>query len=542
MSQSGFSRIPTGILPPSVPTSFVTNSGTAVPALGILNILGSTSAAGSTPFQFTGSGNTVTGIIQRSQAIASTDSTKIGLAAFNSAQFTVDANGFVSTINNGTITSVLTANATPHFALVGTVETVDFGITNLFLGDNGSNITSATFSTAYGQLSGTALTSGVANSFFGYKSGNSITSAGACTAIGFAAQYLGVSGNYNTSVGYESLYAVVSGTNNIAIGYLAGSIYAGASSSNIAIGNNGVNVTESNTIRIGTQGSGAGQQNLCFIAGIVGVTASNPVLTTINSSTGQLGVQALTQYNVVTGGASNAVNLIAPSATSGVPFISQGSSSQPTYGTAVVAGGGTGDTSFTAYSVICGGTTSTGALQNVSGVGSSGQVLTSNGASALPTWQAGGGGFTPVNFAVKLSGNIGGVTGDGTQYLIAYDTVTFDSASGFNTGTHLYTFPTTGIYQLNATFYVYTSSGSSTSTTCLGYFYFNGSTNLRIIDNSPGALGLTVNGEFIAGGTYLYSATAGDTVGMYIQLGGGTKNIGVAGGTESCLFSGFRVA
>jgi hypothetical protein len=53
-----------------------------------------------------------------------------------------------------------------------------------------------------------------------------------------------------------------------------------------------------------------------------------------------------------------------------------------------VGNGGTGDASFTAYAVICGGTTSTGALQNVSGLGSSGNVLTSNGAAALPTWQA----------------------------------------------------------------------------------------------------------------------------------------------------------
>jgi len=97
----------------------------------------------------------------------------------------------------------------------------------------------------------------------------------------------------------------------------------------------------------------------------------------------------VTQYNVITGGASNVLNNVAPSATSGVPVISQGSSSQPVFGTAVVAGGGTGDTSFTAYSVITGGTTSTGALQNVSGVGTSGQLLTSNGAAALPSWQTG---------------------------------------------------------------------------------------------------------------------------------------------------------
>lgn len=52
-----------------------------------------------------------------------------------------------------------------------------------------------------------------------------------------------------------------------------------------------------------------------------------------------------------------------------------------------VADGGTGASSFTAYSVVVGGTTSTGPLQNVVGVGTSGQVLTSNGAGTLPSWQ-----------------------------------------------------------------------------------------------------------------------------------------------------------
>jgi len=61
-----------------------------------------------------------------------------------------------------------------------------------------------------------------------------------------------------------------------------------------------------------------------------------------------------------------------------------------------VAGGGTGGSSFTAYSVLCGGTTSTGVLQNVSGVGTSGQVLTSNGAGTLPTWKNTGAGSTGV--------------------------------------------------------------------------------------------------------------------------------------------------
>lgn len=50
--------------------------------------------------------------------------------------------------------------------------------------------------------------------------------------------------------------------------------------------------------------------------------------------------------------------------------------------------GGTDNSTFTAYSVICAGTTATGAFQNVSGVGTASQVLVSNGPSALPTWQA----------------------------------------------------------------------------------------------------------------------------------------------------------
>lgn len=57
-----------------------------------------------------------------------------------------------------------------------------------------------------------------------------------------------------------------------------------------------------------------------------------------------------------------------------------------------VASGGTGDTSFTPYAVITGGTTSTGTLQDLGALGSSGQVLTSNGAGALPSWQTNAGG------------------------------------------------------------------------------------------------------------------------------------------------------
>lgn len=53
-----------------------------------------------------------------------------------------------------------------------------------------------------------------------------------------------------------------------------------------------------------------------------------------------------------------------------------------------VAQGGSGRATTTAYAVICGGTSATGANQSIASVGTAGQVLTSNGAGALPTFQS----------------------------------------------------------------------------------------------------------------------------------------------------------
>lgn len=51
-----------------------------------------------------------------------------------------------------------------------------------------------------------------------------------------------------------------------------------------------------------------------------------------------------------------------------------------------VANGGTGDTSFSPWDIIVGGTTSTGNLQQVSGEGTLNQYLGSNGPGAIPSW------------------------------------------------------------------------------------------------------------------------------------------------------------
>lgn len=88
-----------------------------------------------------------------------------------------------------------------------------------------------------------------------------------------------------------------------------------------------------------------------------------------------------------------------------------------TTGTLPVNRGGTGTTSFTAYAVLAGGTTSTNPVQSVAGVGTAGQVLTSNGAGALPTFQ-------------NTAGS--GTVNSGTARQLAYYATTGSAVSGTN--------------------------------------------------------------------------------------------------------------
>ena len=94
-------------------------------------------------------------------------------------------------------------------------------------------------------------------------------------------------------------------------------------------------------------------------------------------------------------------------------------------GTLPVAAGGTAATSQTAYAVLCGGTTTTGAYQSIASVGSSGQVLTSNGAGALPTFQAAAG------------ATITGTTASSTYYVIGTNSTSGSLTTAFISNTNV---------------------------------------------------------------------------------------------------------
>ncbi len=103
-------------------------------------------------------------------------------------------------------------------------------------------------------------------------------------------------------------------------------------------------------------------------------------------------------------------------------------------GQVAVSNGGTGLASMTPYAVLVGGTSSTSALQSLASVGASGQVLTSQGASALPQWvspcvgtvtsiTAGSnltGGTITTSGTIALSSTLSGVTWNGQSIGLGY--------------------------------------------------------------------------------------------------------------------------
>ncbi len=110
-------------------------------------------------------------------------------------------------------------------------------------------------------------------------------------------------------------------------------------------------------------------------SGSITVNNSNWSGTDLTVSNGGTGVSSL--MGIVKGNGGSPFS----SATEGTDYYAPG-------GTDVsVADGGTGRSSHTEYAVICGGTSTTGAQQSVASVGTAGQILTSNGAGSLPTFQ-----------------------------------------------------------------------------------------------------------------------------------------------------------
>lgn len=291
---------------------------------------------------------------------------------------------------------------------------------------------------------------GSANCFIGYNAGNTTLTGSGNACFGEEAGLALTTGANSTLIGVGAGEQVKTGTTNICVGYSAGSNYTSSESSNLIIGNGGV-ISESNQIRIGTQGGGTGQQNQCNIAGIYGNTP----------------------------GAGGTQNVVIDSA------------------------------------------------------GNMGSAASS--------------GPTPHNFLVYLSTTTGGVIGDNNNYKLPFDTVLYDTDSGYNLGTSTYTIPTTGIWMFGANVgFTGTGPGSWAGVSYVNMFFEGGFSLMAgsefiqcILDNidAETAVNTSIFPSYTAStmGTF----AAGDTITLRVAAGGAASNLVAIQGNTGEFFTQF---
>lgn len=198
----------------AVPIQFDEDVGSAVPVLGVLNVLGGSN------MNTSGAGNTVT----------------------------INLNDWITW---------------PATNLAGTSGLIVIDGDNFLYSPRGTN-------TFTGQQSGNLSLTGDFNNGYGLLALGSVTT-----------------GDNNNALGTSALGGLTTGSDNIAIGDNAGTAYT-TEGSNITIGNTGT-VADGNTIRIGTEGNGAGQQDTTFIAGIYNTTGLVGTRAVVVDANGQLG-------------------------------------------------------------------------------------------------------------------------------------------------------------------------------------------------------------------------------------------------------------
>lgn len=456
---------------PEIPTEFIANVGTAVPIANQLEVLGEVVAAGTNPFRSIASGNTVTYQAQITQAIAATDATKIGLASFNSDEFIVDSNGFVSlsgsgagetitgttggalspTAGNWNILAGVVAAGTVPIQTNGAVSTLTINVqtSQAIAAADATKLGLSNFDSSSFSVSGTGFvtlaTTGAGKTITGNSGG----------ALSPTANNWNIFGT-STAAGTSPVNTSGSGS-TLTVNVQTSQALAAADATKIGLSNfdsSSFSVTATGFVTLSTTGSGktiTGDTGgaLSPTANNWNILGSGSITTAGSGSTLTVQLTGLTNHSVLVGAGTTTITKVAPSATSGVPLISQGASADPLFGTAVVAGGGTGSTSFNINGAVYSNTTTTGALQ--AATLTSGQLLiggTTTPAAATLT-QGTGISITNGNNSITIAVN-GAVVGQ---------TITGDTGGALS--------PTAGNWNILGSGSITTSGSGSTLTTQL---------------------------------------------------------------------------
>lgn len=206
---------------------------------------------------------------------------------------TITATAGNVTITSGNLILPATTSTIGQVLVAGNNAIHMYGTDNIFLGPSAGNFTLTTGSSiqnvGFGTSSLHGLTTGASNTACGYESGKVITTGSLNTLYGYQAGVALTTGSDNCVIGESNLNVLTTGSYNSAFGYAAGQSLTTTDSSNMCWNATGT-AGDNNTMRIGTAGTGAGQVNKCYIAGINGVTVTGTAV--LCSTAGQLGTVA----------------------------------------------------------------------------------------------------------------------------------------------------------------------------------------------------------------------------------------------------------
>jgi hypothetical protein len=233
--------------------------------------------------------------------------------------------------------------------------------------------------------------------------------------------------------------------------------------------------------------------------------------TTINPSN-----QVITQYSVMTGDANNLLNNVTPGL-AGTVLTSNGVSAQPTFqaggGGGVSGPGSSTDRAIATWNGTGGTALFDNSTTNISSTGS----ITNTGQPA---------------FAYTLSGNLTGIAG---VNLIPFDTVNFDQTSNFSVSTYLFTAPITGIYKFD---YILYMTSISLATQVVMYMTGTGG-SFNLFDLNAVAI-QDASSNLCLSGSLICSLNSSENIGAYIYVAA-PGTVTIASGTNATRISGYLI-
>lgn len=247
----------------SVATSYPTDAGTAIPAAGVLNVLGGTAGR---DINTKGAGNTIHVDLNNTISIGDLSVLAAGVNALTvtTGDISMPAGQHSATTNQkikmaGGDISFFLNNVFLGIQSGNTTMTPGAAIFNVGIGPASlQSLTTGTSNNCVGNGTGQLITTGTNNNYFGYVCGiSNVTGIENC-GFGDGALASGTA-SYNSAFGDGALQALTTGTHNSAFGNQAGGSYTTSDSYNVAMADPGRS-GESYAIRIGggIANSGAG--------------------------------------------------------------------------------------------------------------------------------------------------------------------------------------------------------------------------------------------------------------------------------------------